>query len=91
MKKVLLLSLFLSLILVVQNARSQGLENFNNYVGKGGVYKDTTFLGQDGSMWTVVQCRSDKWIVGRSPCLGKARPQTAKVYSGTYPQWLRNP
>jgi hypothetical protein len=83
MKKTLLLSLFLSLILVVQNARSQGLENFANYAGSSGTYTDGTFTGQDGSTWTYKQCRSDRWIVAPSPCLGKNRTPSGKVYSGT--------
>ena len=82
MKKVLLLSLFLSLIFVAQNVRSQGFENFNNYSGSSGTYTNGTFLGQDGSTWTYLQCRSDRWIVAPSPCMGKNRTPSAKVYSG---------
>ncbi len=83
MKKVLLLSLFISLILVVQNARSQGFENFNNFPETTNAYHNGTFTGQDGSTWTYNQCRGDSAIVAPTPTLGKNRTPTAEVYSGT--------
>jgi hypothetical protein len=83
MKKVLLLSLFLSLVLFAQYSRAQGLENFNNFGGTSNVYSDSTFLGQDGSTWTYFQCRGDSVIVAPTPTLGKARPVTAEITSGS--------
>ena len=52
MKKLLLLSISFSLVLFVQYAKSQGLENFNNYPETQNAYHDGTFTGQDGSTWT---------------------------------------
>jgi len=83
MKNILFFWLFLTLIFAFQKTNSQGLENFNNYVGFGGHYKSGVFPGQDGSTWTYKQCRSDRPINSPSPCLGKARDTTARVYSGT--------
>jgi hypothetical protein len=83
MKKVLLLSLFLSLIFVAQNVRSQGLENFDNYPETQNAYHNGTFTGQDGSTWTYNQCRGDSAINAPTPTLGKGRTPTAEVYSGT--------
>ncbi len=82
MKKIIYLSLFLSLFVFTQATIGQGLENFNNYVGSSGTYSSGTFLGQDGSTWSYTQCRSDRAIVAPSPCLGKARNPTANVVSG---------
>ncbi|TRZ71047.1 MAG: T9SS C-terminal target domain-containing protein [Bacteroidetes bacterium] len=83
MKKVLLLSLFLSLIFVVQNARSQGLENFNNYPETSNAYHNGTFTGQDGSTWSYNQCRGDSAINAPTPTMGKNRTPTGEVFSGT--------
>jgi Secretion system C-terminal sorting domain/Domain of unknown function (DUF5017) len=83
MKKVLLLSLFLSLIFIVQNARSQGFENFNNFPETSNAYHNGTFTGQDGSTWTYNQCRGDSSINAPTPTLGKNRTPTAEVFSGT--------
>ena len=83
MKKVLLLSFFLSLIFVVQNARSQGLENFNNYPETTNAYHNGTFTGQDGSTWSYNQCRGDSAINAPTPTMGKNRTPTGEVFSGT--------
>jgi len=83
MKKVLLLSFFLSLIFVVQNARSQGLENFNNYPETSNAYHNGTFTGQDGSTWSYNQCRGDSAINAPTPTMGKNRTPTGEVFSGT--------
>jgi len=83
MKKVLLLSVFLSLIFVTQNVRSQGLENFNNFPETSNAYHNGTFLGQDGSTWTYNQCRGDSAIIAPTPTMGKNRTPTGEVYSGT--------
>jgi hypothetical protein len=83
MKKLLLLSFIFSLLLFFQNAKSQGLENFNNFPETSNAYHNGTFLGQDGSTWTYNQCRGDSAIVAPTPTLGKNRTPTAEVYSGT--------
>jgi hypothetical protein len=83
MKKILLLSTFLTLFLFAQNARSQGLENFNNYPETSNAYHNGTFTGQDGSTWTYNQCRGDSVIVAPTPTMGKGRTPTAEVFSGT--------
>ena len=83
MKKVLLLSLFLTLIFVAQNVRSQGFENFNNYPETSNAYHNGTFLGQDGSTWTYNQCRGDSAIAAPTPTMGKNRTPWGEVYSGT--------
>jgi hypothetical protein len=83
MKNSLLFFLFLVLNLSMHSARSQGLENFNNYTGSSGTYTDGTFIGQDGSTWIYKQCRGDRPIVSPSPCLGKKRNPTARLTSGT--------
>jgi hypothetical protein len=83
MKKVLLLSLFLTLLFVFQNARSQGFENFDNYPENQNAYHNGTFTGQDGSTWTYNQCRGDSVIIAPTPTLGKGRTPTAEVFSGT--------
>lgn len=83
MRKILLLSLFLTLMLISQFAFTQGLENFNNYPETGNAYHNGTFTGQDGSTWTYNQCRGDSVIVAPTPTLGKNRTPTAEIYSGT--------
>jgi hypothetical protein len=83
MRNVLIFYPLLFLLLVIQKANCQGLENFNNYSGSGSHYHNGTFTGQDGSTWTYKQCRSDRPIISPSPCLGKARDTTASVWSGT--------
>jgi len=83
MKKLLLLSLFLSLIFVAQNARSQGFENFNNYPETSNAYHNGTFTGQDGSTWSYNQCRGDSAINAPTPTMGKNRTPTGEVFSGT--------
>jgi len=83
MKKTFLLSLFIFLIVVVQNARSQGFEDFNNYPETSNAYHNGTFTGEDGSTWTYNQCRGDSAINAPTPTLGKNRTPTAEVYSGT--------
>ncbi|HNY04036.1 MAG TPA: choice-of-anchor J domain-containing protein, partial [Bacteroidales bacterium] len=44
---------------------------------------DGTFTGLDGSTWSYTQCRGDSVIVAPSPTLGKKRPITSKIVSGT--------
>jgi hypothetical protein len=83
MKIIFLLFTVFFLVFSVQNTNCQGLENFNNYTGTAGHYHNGTFIGQDGSIWTYKQCRNDRPIISPSPCLGKARDTTARVWSGT--------
>ncbi len=83
MKIIFLLYPVFFIIFLGQKATCQGLENFNNYTGTRGHYHNGTFTGQDGSTWTYKQCRNDRPINSPSPCMGKARDTTARVYSGT--------
>ena len=64
-------------------ARAAGFENFNNFPESGSTYTNGSFLGQDGSTWTYVQCRGNK-IIGapRTPGLNKGT-NLAYVASGT--------
>ncbi len=82
MKKALLLSLFLSMILVSQNSKAQGMENFANYGETSNIYNDSTFLGQDGSTWHYYQCRGDSVIEAPTPTMGKARTPISEITSG---------
>ena len=56
-------------------ASAAGFENFNNFPETDSGYNDGTFLGQDGSTWTYVQCRGNK-IIGspRTPGLNDGTP-----------------
>jgi len=63
-------------------AMGQGLETFANFAWTGATYTNGTFLGQDGSLWTYIQCSGNKPIVAPSPCLGSGRTPTSEVYSG---------
>jgi hypothetical protein len=83
MKIIFLVYTAFIIIFLGQKANCQGLENFNNYTGTPGHYHNGTFTGQDGSIWTYKQCRSNRPIISPSPCLGKARDTTARVWSGT--------
>ncbi|MGE5363362.1 MAG: endonuclease [Bacteroidota bacterium] len=58
-------------------------ESFGNFAESGSSYKDGTFLGLDGSLWSYKQCRGDKQINGSTPCLGKDRTPASEVASGT--------
>ena len=83
MKSLLFLSTLFLIVLNEQIIHGQGFENFNNYVGTSGHYHNGSFIGQDGSLWTYKQCRSDRPIISPSPCLGKARDTIARISSGT--------
>lgn len=67
-------------------AVAAGFENFNDFPVTGSSYSNGTFLGQDGSTWTYVQCRGDK-IIGtpRTPGLHKGQTPAASVASGIIP------
>ncbi len=60
-----------------------GFENFNNYPVTGSTYVNGSFLGQDGSTWTYVQCRGNKVINAPTPGLHKGTTPPASVASGT--------
>jgi hypothetical protein len=82
MKNFLLAALVLA-VAVTGVTRSQGLETFDNLTITGTSYQNGTFLGQDGSEWTFVQCRGDYSITGKSIMLGRNRTPQSEVYSGT--------
>ncbi|HRT06385.1 MAG TPA: endonuclease [Kiritimatiellia bacterium] len=64
-------------------AQAAGFETFDNFPETGSTYTNGSFLGQDGSTWTYVQCRGNK-IIGapRTPGLNKGT-NLAYVASGT--------
>ncbi len=64
---------------------ADGHETFDNFPETSSSYKDGTFIGQDGSMWTYKQSRGDLSIEGKSPCFGKGKTPDGQVYSGTIP------
>ncbi len=68
----------------VPPARAAGFENFNNFPVTGGSYTNGTFFGQDGSIWTYVQCRGDQIITApRTPTLARNSSPLASIVSGT--------
>ena len=56
-------------------AQAAGFETFDNFPETDSGYNDGTFVGQDGSIWTYVQCRGNK-IIGapRTPGLNDDTP-----------------
>ncbi|MGB3975376.1 MAG: hypothetical protein WBM02_01020 [bacterium] len=62
---------------------SQGFETFDNFPATGTSYQTGTFLGQDGSTWTYIQCRGDYEITGKALMIGRNRNPQSNVYSGT--------
>jgi hypothetical protein len=60
-----------------------GFETFDNLPATGNLYQDGNFLGQDGSIWTYVQCRGDYEITGKAITLGRNRDPQSNLYSGT--------
>ncbi|MCB0470039.1 MAG: hypothetical protein KDC51_05505, partial [Flavobacteriaceae bacterium] len=64
-------------ILVSSLGFSQGTETFDNFPSTSSSYVDGSFTGQDGSIWTHVQCRGDVQITGQSIMIGRNRsPQS---------------
>jgi hypothetical protein len=63
--------------------QGQGLETFDNFDATGNSYQDGTFVGQDGSTWTYVQCRGDYEITGKAIMIGRNRDPQSNFYSGT--------
>ena len=59
-----------------------GHETFDNLDLSGTSYSSGTFLGQDGSDWTYVECRGDE-LDGQAIMLGRNRDPQAHFYSGT--------
>lgn len=72
----------LALLAGLPAAFGVGFENFNNFPVTGSTYADGTFLGQDGSTWTYVQCRGNKVINAPTPGLNKGSLPAASVASG---------
>lgn len=82
MKKIF--TLFFGILIVgLGQVMAQGLEDFTNFPETASTYATGTFTGNDGSTWSYTQCRGDLHIDGQAPGLGKKRPATAKVISGT--------
>lgn len=59
-----------------------GHETFDNLWITGASYTDGTFLGQDGSDWTFVQCRGDREIDGKAIMIGRNTTPQSHFYSG---------
>ncbi len=59
-----------------------GHETFDNLDLSGTSYSSGTFTGQDGSIWTYVECRSDQ-LDGQAIMLGRNRDPQSHFYSGT--------
>jgi hypothetical protein len=75
--------LFLIICLSLTLAWGQGLETFDNLSLTGNSYANGTFLGQDGSDWTYVQCRGDHDIDENALMIGRDRTPQSNFYSGT--------
>jgi hypothetical protein len=75
------LSIAFAIISVV--SMGQGLETFSNLTLSGTSYANGTFLGQDGSTWTYVQCRGDYAITDKAIMIGRSRTPQSNFYSGT--------
>ena len=76
-------SILVTIVVSAAAPEGGGLETFENLTNSGASYLSGTFLGQDGSTWTYVQCRGDKSIDGKSPCLARNSSPTSEVFSGT--------
>lgn len=75
--------LLLALGLCAGSARpcsAAGTENFANFPETGSTYNSSNFLGQDGSTWTYVECRGNKFI--NAPTPGLKNSTNAYVASG---------
>ncbi len=59
-----------------------GFETFDNLHITGASYQSGTFLGQDGSDWTFVQCRGDREITGKAIMVGRNTTPQSHFYSG---------
>jgi len=65
-----------------------GHETFANMERTGNIHADGTFLGQDGSEWTFVQCRGLDSFDGRAIMLGRSRDPQPYVESGVIPDGI---
>ena len=72
-------------ILVSSLGFSQGTETFDNFPSTSSSYVDGSFTGQDGSIWTHVQCRGDVQITGQSIMIGRNRSPQSEFHSGIIP------
>ncbi|MBI9066872.1 MAG: endonuclease [Salinivirgaceae bacterium] len=64
-------------------ASTNAIETFDNYLLTSRTYADGSFTGQDGSTWNYTQCRGDKQITDATLCLGKDKSPDGEVLSGT--------
>ena len=64
-----------------QMATAAGTENFTHFPETGSASTNGSFLGQDGSTWSYVQCRGNKVIQAPTPGLNKGT-NLAYVASG---------
>lgn len=62
-----------------------GHETFDNLDLTGVSYTSGTFIGQDGSEWTYVECRGDYEIDGKAIMIGRNRTPQSNFYSGIIP------
>jgi len=92
MKQKLLTTLMLALMLVFfgKGVWGQGNETFDNAPNTGSTYTTTTFTGQDGSTWTMTQCRTDQTITGKACMMGKDRTPMAYIESGSISNGIGN-
>ncbi|MBU2556113.1 MAG: lamin tail domain-containing protein [Bacteroidetes bacterium] len=92
MKQRLLMTLMLAVALVWggENLLGQGNETFDNAPSTGSTYTNSTFSGQDGSTWTMTQCRTDQTITGKACMMGKDRTPTSFIESGTVSNGIGN-
>ncbi len=51
-----------------------GTETFAHFSYSGATYSNGTFLGQDGSTWTYVECQGSKFIQAPTPGLNRGTP-----------------
>lgn len=76
-----------TLVLCSAFVYADGLETFDNFPETGQTYRNGTFLGQDGSTWTYVQCsgHTEGQIDPPTPHMGRNRTPMAELYSGSIP------
>jgi len=60
-----------------------GSEDFANFLETGNSSYTDTFIGQDSSTWSYVNCRGDKLIDTPSPSLNKGKIPLSSIESGT--------
>lgn len=82
MMKKIYLFLFITMFLT-SFGWGQGNETFDNAPNTSSSYTNSTFTGQDGSTWTMTQCRTDQTITGKACMMGKDRTPIAYIESGS--------